>query len=53
MNDVLGSITNTHISGEFHRQVAKEPEKYFEPKPHLKGVLSRMREGGKRLIFVR
>jgi HAD superfamily 5'-nucleotidase-like hydrolase len=52
VNDVLGSITGTHISGEFHRQVAKEPEKYFEPKPHLKGVLEKMREGGKRLIFV-
>lgn len=53
VNDVLGSITGTHVSGEFHRQVAREPEKYFEPKPHLKGVLERMREGGKRLIFVR
>ncbi|KAL7480746.1 hypothetical protein ACHAW6_006409 [Cyclotella cf. meneghiniana] len=52
VNDVLGSITGTHVSGEFHRQVAREPEKYFEPKPHLKGVLERMREGGKRLIFV-
>lgn len=37
VNDVLGSITATHISGEFHRQVAKDPEQYFEPKPHLKG----------------
>ena len=36
VNDVLGSITGTHISGEFHRQVAQEPDKYFETKPYLK-----------------
>ena len=36
VNDVLGSITGTHISGEFHRQVAEEPGKYFETKPYLK-----------------
>ena len=53
VNDVLGSITATHVSGEFHRVVASEPEKYFEPKPYLKGVLDRMKESGKRLIFVR
>lgn len=53
VNDVLGSITGTHISGEFHRMVAKEPEKYFEEKPYLKSVLDKMKESGKRLIFVR
>jgi len=53
VNDVLGSITNTHISGDFHKLVAKEPEKYFEEKPHLKQVLDTMKAAGKRLIFVR
>ncbi|KAL7460989.1 hypothetical protein ACHAXS_001425, partial [Conticribra weissflogii] len=52
VNDVLGSITNTHISGEFHREVARVPERYFEEKPYLKGVLDSLRESGKRLIFV-
>ena len=53
VNDVLGSITGTHISGEFHKMVAREPEKYFEDKPYLKDVLDNMMESGKRLIFVR
>mmetsp|Transcript_31050 Transcript_31050/g.66085 ORF Transcript_31050/g.66085 Transcript_31050/m.66085 type:complete len:617 (+) Transcript_31050:256-2106(+) len=52
VNDVLGSITGTHISGEFHKLVAKEPAKYFEDKPYLKSVLDTMKESGKRLIFV-
>ena len=53
VNDVLGSITGTHVSGEFHKMVAKEPAKYFEDKPYLKTVLDSMKEGGKRLVFVR
>lgn len=53
VNDVLGSITGTHISGQFHRQVANEPKKYFEGKPYLKDVLDKLKESGKRLIFVR
>ncbi|EJK46700.1 hypothetical protein THAOC_34618 [Thalassiosira oceanica] len=52
VTDVLGAITGTHISGDFHRQVANDPERYFEPKPHLKTVLSKMKASGKRLIFV-
>jgi len=52
VNDVLGSITGTHVSGEFHRQVAREPEKFFEAKPYLKSVLDGMQQSGKRLIFV-
>ena len=52
VNDVLGSITGTHISGEFHKMVANEPGKYFEAKPHLKTVLEMRKKSGKRLIFV-
>lgn len=52
VNDVLGSITNTHVSGKFHTAVAEDPERYFEPKPYLKGVLDAMKESGKRLILV-
>ena len=40
------------MSGEFHSVVAKNPERYFEEKPYLKGVLESMRNSGKRLIFV-
>merc|ERR1711957_817341 len=52
VNDVLSSITQTHIGGQFHRQVARNPENYFEPKPYLAGVLNKLKQGGKRLIFV-
>lgn len=52
VNDVLGSITGTHVSGEFHKMVAREPEKYFEGKPYLKSVLDKLKDSGKRLIFV-
>ena len=53
VTDVLGSITGTHISGEFHRRVAEEPERYFEQSPYLKKVLDGLKQSGKRLIFVR
>lgn len=52
VNDVLGSITGTHVSGEFHKMVAREPGKYFEGKPYLKSVLDKLKDSGKRLIFV-
>ncbi len=50
--DILGAIGATHISGDFHRLVAEQPQKYFEPRPHLKEVLQKLKESGKRLIFV-
>jgi len=50
--DILHSIGATHISGDFHRLVAANPQKYFEPKPHLKSVLEKLHNAGKRLIFV-
>lgn len=52
VQDVLSSIGGTHVSGDFHRLVAKHPERYFEAKPHLKGVLEKLKGSGKRLIFV-
>jgi HAD superfamily 5'-nucleotidase-like hydrolase len=52
VNDVLKAVTDTHISGEFHTQVANNPEKYFNPTPHLKQVLGNLKASGKRLIFV-
>lgn len=52
VSDILGAIGSTHISGDFHRIVAADPEKYFEPRPHLKEVLVKLKESGKRLIFV-
>ena len=51
--DVLSAIRETHISGEFHRLVAENPEEYFLPAPHLKDVLTNLKEAGKGLIFVR
>ena len=53
VNDVLGSITGTHVSGEFHKMVAREPGKYFEGKPYLKSVLDKLKDSGKILIFGR
>mmetsp|Transcript_1284 Transcript_1284/g.1973 ORF Transcript_1284/g.1973 Transcript_1284/m.1973 type:complete len:607 (-) Transcript_1284:62-1882(-) len=50
--DILGAIGSTHISGDFHRLVAADPVKYFEPRPHLREVLQKLRDSDKRLIFV-
>ncbi len=50
--DCQDAIGRTHISGDFHRLVAKEPEKYFEPRPHLNEMLQNLKSSGKRLIFV-
>lgn len=52
VTDVLKAITDAHISGEFHRIVAENPENYFAPTPHLKEVLRNLKQSGKRLIFV-
>jgi len=51
VHDILSSIGSTHISGEFHRMVAADPGRYFEEQPHLKEVISSLKESGKRLIF--
>mmetsp|Transcript_20633 Transcript_20633/g.48954 ORF Transcript_20633/g.48954 Transcript_20633/m.48954 type:complete len:705 (-) Transcript_20633:88-2202(-) len=51
VTDILGSITQTHISGDFHRIVAANPEVYFNPTPHLKSMLTQLKNSGKRLIF--
>jgi hypothetical protein len=52
VTDVLSSIGGTHISGDFHRIVANNPERYFDPTPHLKQVVRNLKDSGKRLIFV-
>jgi HAD superfamily 5'-nucleotidase-like hydrolase len=52
ITDVLSAISVTHISGDFHRLVANNPAKYFEPTPHLKQVVGNLKDAGKRLIFV-
>lgn len=52
VEDILAVIRDTHLSGNFHRTVASHPEKYFEPKPHLASVLQKLKESGKKLIFV-
>jgi len=51
VTDILGAIRDTHISGDFHRIVANDPEKYFDVTPHLKDVLDNLKDSGKRLIF--
>jgi len=51
-SDVLTSIGKTHISGDFHKIVAENPEQYFLPAPHLKQVLKNLKDAGKSLIFV-
>jgi HAD superfamily 5'-nucleotidase-like hydrolase len=52
VTDILNSVTATHVSGDFHRLVAQNPERYFDPTPHLKDVLRNLKDSGKRLIFV-
>ena len=51
VTDILGAIGDTHISGDFHRIVADDPEKYFNPTPHLKSVLTNLKISGKHLIL--
>mmetsp|Transcript_7910 Transcript_7910/g.19089 ORF Transcript_7910/g.19089 Transcript_7910/m.19089 type:complete len:414 (-) Transcript_7910:679-1920(-) len=51
VNDILGAIGDTHRSGDFHRIVANDPGKYFNPTPHLETVLKNLKDAGKRLIF--
>mmetsp|Transcript_17024 Transcript_17024/g.38866 ORF Transcript_17024/g.38866 Transcript_17024/m.38866 type:complete len:627 (+) Transcript_17024:89-1969(+) len=51
VTDILGAIRDTHISGDFHRIVAENPKKYFDPTPHLQDVLLNLKDSGKRLIF--
>jgi len=52
VKDILASVTETHISGDFHRLVAEQPERYFDSMPELKDMLDGLRKSGKRLIFV-
>jgi HAD superfamily 5'-nucleotidase-like hydrolase len=52
VTDILGAISATHISGDFHRLVAEQPQRYFRPMPHLRHVLDNFKQAGKRLIFV-
>lgn len=51
VKDILSAIGDTHISGDFHRIVANDPGRYFDPTPHLKSVLVNLKKSGKRLIF--
>lgn len=53
VTDILGAIRDTHLSGDFHRIVANNPEMYFDPTPHLKEVLENLKHAGKSLIFAR
>mmetsp|Transcript_20985 Transcript_20985/g.34688 ORF Transcript_20985/g.34688 Transcript_20985/m.34688 type:complete len:606 (+) Transcript_20985:102-1919(+) len=52
VNDILGAIGDTHISGDFHRVVAKDPGRYVRPTPHLKQLLDNLKAADKSLIFV-
>jgi phosphoglycolate phosphatase-like HAD superfamily hydrolase len=52
VQDVLKVVTETHLSGDFHRIVAKDPGKFFSPTPHLESVLENLKASGKKLIFV-
>lgn len=52
VTDVLGAIGGTHMSGDFHRLVAKTPERYFDPTPHLEQVIGNLKAAGKHLLLV-
>ena len=50
--DVLSSIGQTHVSGDFHKVVAGNPEMYFEPVPRMAEVLKKMKDAGKTLLLI-
>jgi len=52
VEDVLKAIGDTHVSGDFHRIVADDPARYFEPRPYLEDVLRELNGDGKKLILV-
>mmetsp|Transcript_5081 Transcript_5081/g.6626 ORF Transcript_5081/g.6626 Transcript_5081/m.6626 type:complete len:621 (+) Transcript_5081:133-1995(+) len=52
VTDVLSAIGETHISGDFHRIVAENPDRYFETTPHLTQVVHNFKDAGKRLLLV-
>ena len=52
VTDVLGSIGGAHTSGDFHRIVAADPARYFEPQSHLADMLRSLKSSGKKLLFV-
>jgi HAD superfamily 5'-nucleotidase-like hydrolase len=52
VTDVLKAITDAHLSGEFHRIVATNPERYFSPAAALNEVIDNLKKSGKQLIFV-
>ncbi|KAG6942723.1 hypothetical protein JG688_00017956, partial [Phytophthora aleatoria] len=43
VEDVNQAITNVHLSGEMHKEVARDLPKYIEPNPALRPLLERIR----------
>ncbi|KAF1785261.1 HAD-like domain [Phytophthora cactorum] len=48
VEDVNQAITNVHLSGEMHKEVARDLPKYIEPNPALRPLLERIRDSGKK-----
>lgn len=48
VEDVNQAITNVHLSGEMHKEVALDLPKYIEPNPTLRPLLERIRNSGKK-----
>lgn len=54
VNDVLKAVGSAHISGDLHRAVVGDLEKYLEPdaKRHLREMLVKLENGGKKMMLV-
>lgn len=53
VTDVLGAITQAHVSGQLHRTVGHDLERYIEPDGQkLLQLLDRFRSAGKKLMLV-
>ncbi|KAJ8571384.1 hypothetical protein ON010_g5452 [Phytophthora cinnamomi] len=48
VEDVNQAITNVHLSGDMHKEVALDLSKYIEPNPTLRPLLERIRNSGKK-----
>lgn len=53
-NDVLQAVGKAHDSGDMHRAVAGDLEKYVEPdaKRHLRQMLTKLRQADKKMMLV-
>eukprot|EP00472_Partenskyella_glossopodia_P002052 CAMPEP_0197522094 /NCGR_PEP_ID=MMETSP1318-20131121/7282_1 /TAXON_ID=552666 /ORGANISM="Partenskyella glossopodia, Strain RCC365" /LENGTH=559 /DNA_ID=CAMNT_0043074329 /DNA_START=208 /DNA_END=1887 /DNA_ORIENTATION=- len=52
VEDVLKAVGSAHVSGSMHRAVLQDVDKYIEFPPHLRNILERFKNNGKKLWLV-